>query len=107
DDVRIDFSLQAFEVRLDLGTAVREKTLGESFGAHVRALRAARQLRGRVSRLFGANGVRAQRDPVDARLRARRDEAQDSAAAADLDVVDVRAEEERRVDFRSGSAAQI
>jgi hypothetical protein len=41
---------------------------------------------------------------MDAHVGARRDEPLNRAAAADLDVVAMGAEEERRVDFRSAAA---
>src|SRR5882724_2563514 len=92
DDVRRRLDLQPFEEFLDALALVREEPIPEIGDDDFLPLRARQNLLGARDGFLGPPPARPENDPADTRLLVLAQQPQDRPAAADLDVITVRAE---------------
>src|SRR5690606_38663434 len=100
----VHVGLELLEVVLEGGAGPREVALPEALDAHVLLAGARQEVLGRPLPLGRPLGARGEHDPVEPGVREALDEAQDRAAAPDLDVVAVgpEAQDVQRVVGRLG-----
>src|SRR6266545_156742 len=104
DQVRREAALELLEGLLDRGALPGEEAVPEGPHLDLAVVAAAEERLRAVHRLLGALALAAQHQPADLQRRELRDQPEEGAAAADLDVVGMRAEHQQPPDSASHRA---
>src|SRR6266511_1842214 len=104
DQVRREAALELLEGLLDRGALPGEEAVPEGPHLDLAVVAAAEERLRAVHRLLGALALAAQDQPADLQRRELRDQPEEGAAAADLDVVGMRAEHQQPPDSASHRA---